>query len=483
VTPLIAALALAQGSHDEGFFKSEGTLVISEIKVVQEKPVAWRPLEMTFKLTGTWSNPFDPRQIDVTAHILGPGNTAAEMPAFLYAPGDWRLRFAPWRVGKYFVELSAIDNLSRVDTKAVEIRVGPPSESDKSSAGFLEAQPKQRYLSVGDRTVFPIGTTFVTSLRDVGGILQAVDKLAELGYNACRIVLRKSAFQYEPAKFSLQCADALEAILKRADKNRISVFLCLGERADFEADWKNNPFRAMCEKPNDFWENLKARVAYKKWLRYVVSRFSGFPSLAGIEFVDSLATPGYWLEEMAAEVFALHPFRIPIVSFQPENLLFERSRVNVSQIELSALFEKPIAVEPRAPVFALSKAGDSSSFFQALACGAAGVFFDGSDSSVGPKAFAEFMSGFDLNKRKLERAEIEGEQGWGVLDGDGGVVFVKAKSEGEITFKASRSAYKYAWFNASTGKLLSEGTAKGQGGRFRIAHPPCEGGAVCKLTR
>ena len=103
---------------------SKGRLQISDVYVNMAAVALYDKFEITFELSGTWDNPFDPDQIAVEAHFQSPSGEDIVVPGFFYQDykrtvregedfysvvGDpvWKIRFAPTEVGLYIYTITA----------------------------------------------------------------------------------------------------------------------------------------------------------------------------------------------------------------------------------------------------------------------------------------------------------------------------------------------------------------------------------------
>src|SRR6266446_6767807 len=101
--------SLAQGPlMADSPWKDDRPLKIGELKVLTADPQAGHVLEVSFDLSATYANPFDPREIEVNGRLSQPGGQESLQPAFFFVPFErssdrtgcdqdggpsWRLRF------------------------------------------------------------------------------------------------------------------------------------------------------------------------------------------------------------------------------------------------------------------------------------------------------------------------------------------------------------------------------------------------------
>jgi len=91
-------------------------------------------------------------------------------------------------------------------------------------------------------------------------------------------------------RINLASAKEIDRIFDLARKYHVYVQLVLAQHGSLISDWQRNPFNAEnggpCGLRQDFWVNWKARAAFKRYLRYVVARWSHHPNLFALELVN-----------------------------------------------------------------------------------------------------------------------------------------------------------------------------------------------------
>jgi hypothetical protein len=304
----------------------------------QEGP-RWRPVEVSFPVTGTWDNPFDPARISVEALIEGPDRNVLRQPAFLYqdfAPLaktssslvprgglEWRLRWTPSQEGAYRVRLVAESGGQRVARVA-----GAFTCRGSSGHGFVRRCPDTPYYLRFDdgAPYFAVGENICWDGED---LVEAYGKwfkaLGQAGGNYCRIWLVRwnMGLEWSPAdgarrgcfyglgRYSLDNAWRLDRVLELARQNGIYVMLCLGYHGELQDQkdyfgsqcWDQSPYNTAqggpCATPADFWVNEDARRLYKQRLRYYLARWGADPNVLSFEFWNEVNAPAPWVSEMA----------------------------------------------------------------------------------------------------------------------------------------------------------------------------------------
>ena len=132
-------------------------------------------------------------------------------------------------------------------------------------------------------------------------------------------------------RYHLDSAWQLDHVLAKAERRGIFVMLCLDYHGIFEIKpdywggnnfWTRHPYNATnggpCQVQNDFFTNAEARKLYEKRLRYLVARWSAFPSILAWEFFNEIdneyaylkhADVVSWHRDMGRRLRAVDPYR------------------------------------------------------------------------------------------------------------------------------------------------------------------------------
>ena len=316
-----------------------GELGVGEVLWSAREGPRWRPVELSFPVTGTWDNPFDLAQINVEAVIETPDRGVLRQPAFLYydfepvgrAGGmvvprgepEWRVRWTPMEEGEYRVRIEAENGGKRVTREAGTYRcVG------SEGRGFIRRSPHTPYYLCFDdgSSYFAVGENICWDGDDmVAAYEKWFSRLGAAGGNYCRIWLvrwnmalewtnadgaRRGCY-YGLGRYSLDNAWRLDRVLDLARQHGIYVMLCLGYHGELmdtrgyfgEDCWGFNPYNAAnggpCEKPADFWSDERARQLYKQRLRYYLARWGAYPNILSFEFWNEVFAPAPWIAEMS----------------------------------------------------------------------------------------------------------------------------------------------------------------------------------------
>lgn len=352
--PLTAAAVEAEEARLAALFKpveesmtSRQALALHSVTLSAPQVPQYEKLELTLDLDATFDNPFDPRDIDVTATFVGPDGQTLRVPGFFlqdYTPhkqgdkerllpdGDptWKVRFAPLAVGAWVVTVTARDRSGMVTHGPVSFECLPGS-----SPGFVRRVPDNPYYMQFDngQPYFAVGENLCWGS---GGRVDLyapwMEALGAAGGNYCRIWLVRwnMGLEWTPGagnghylglgKYSQDNAWRLDWVMEQARRNGIYCMLCLGyhgelmdTRAYFGEDcWGENPYNAVnggpCQRPADFWTDEEARRLYKQRLRYYIARYGWDSHVLSWELWNEVNAPAPWVEEMAGYLQENDPF-------------------------------------------------------------------------------------------------------------------------------------------------------------------------------
>jgi hypothetical protein len=333
-----AVAALAAGENS--FTRTESLRLRSVTSNRQTVPV-YEPLELTLELSATFDNPFAPEDIDVHAVFTSPRGRAITVNAFWYQlfkrrlegesekiepAGEplWKLRFTPDCTGKWEYQVHAKDRSGSTGLpKASFVATESPAR------GFIRRSASNPRVFAWDneQAFFGIGENVCWGGKrgsfDYDDWLPALGKA---GGNFIRIWMcswncalewaehsrgeLRSGDYHNVGLYSLDNAWKLDTILEIAQRNGISVMLCLGTYGEFneggyfnEGQWKANPYNVAnggpCSKPEEFWTNATARKLYQRRLRYLAARYGHRTNLHSWEFWNEAKAPAPWVAEMA----------------------------------------------------------------------------------------------------------------------------------------------------------------------------------------
>lgn len=294
--------------------------------------------ETTFSVSGNYTNPYDPLQVDVMVTFISPSGREVIVPAFFMEryedtcsddctaevleardDGNWHVRFTPDEVGEW--EYTAI---ARIGTTENAVRSGQFEAMESTHPGFLKVASNGRYFEFEDGTpYFPIGQNLGWSWDEGGGIyayLEWLNQLQAAGANYARINIDVPWFiglewaapvgQYSGE--GQQAAWRLDTILEEAARRGIYLQVVLiwhqafdeytggstvtipstPARPDVSSDFDNNPYNTRLggnlQGPGDIFFNTVGQRFLQQRLRYIMARWGYSPNVFAWEIVDEM---------------------------------------------------------------------------------------------------------------------------------------------------------------------------------------------------
>ena len=169
----------------------------------------YEKIEFRLEVSGSWTNPFDPDEVEVSLQLAAPGARSVTVPAFycqdferqrlksadrvrdwLYPRGNpsWKARFAPMQTGDYSAVGMVKESSGTRSSSAVRFTCGPSASRgfvrvSAKDPRFLEFSQGQPYFPIGQNLAFVGSQQYVTLSKAE----EIFDKLAENGADYLRI--------------------------------------------------------------------------------------------------------------------------------------------------------------------------------------------------------------------------------------------------------------------------------------------------------
>ncbi len=304
--------------------------------------------EITFELSRTYRNPFDPRDIDVHACFVGPSGKPTTVQGFFYQDyirtqqrkverlmpmgrSKWKVRFAPTEVGtyRYFVEIN-----DPHDPKPVRTRMRAFQCAQSDNPGYVRVSKRDpNYFEFDNGDFFyPIGHNVCATFdaRNAENLEVAVvqgegtfayeryfKRMAENGENTARIWFAGWAFSIEWTKsydihynglgrYNLENAWRLDYVMDLAAKYGIYVMLTFTPHGEMqpndaqheESDWGSSPYNVknggFLTSPRYFWTHPDARRYYEQKVRYILARWGHSPNVLAWEIFNEVDLARYY---------------------------------------------------------------------------------------------------------------------------------------------------------------------------------------------
>ncbi len=306
-------------------------------------------LELTLDLSVIYDNPFNPDDVDVYAMFTSPARKTVRINGFLYrpytrsvsggqekltasGPAVWKVRFTPDTVGPWQYQVFARDRNGTAQLAPALFRVTPSSDpgfigrsaTNPAVFAYKEGQP---FFAVGENLSWGgnRGTydydMWLTSLG------QARANWIRVWMSSWNCAIEWTHNPQDPndyyaglGVYNLANAWKLDYILDQAQRQGVSVMLCLGTYGELtqggyfnEGQWPSNPYNVAnggpCAQPSDFWTDPTARKLYRQRLRYLAARYGWHTNLHAWEFWNEAYAPADWVAEMGQFLKGTGAFR------------------------------------------------------------------------------------------------------------------------------------------------------------------------------
>ncbi|MGD0597407.1 MAG: DUF5060 domain-containing protein [Sedimentisphaerales bacterium] len=324
--------------------------------------------ELTFTLSRTYTNPFDPCEVDVTVTFHQPDGTDVNIPGFYYRAYtvsgsnpetyttagaiSWKTRFAPSQIGSYTCDIKVKD----VDGTATVTTAGSFTCQESGKKGFIGVDPNQH-----DFLKYDNGDTRINIGQNIGwngdsnngGIYNwnyYLVKLHNAGANWVRlwscpygrdmgvalewkIGLYGTTYFQGCGKPSLQTSLRMDRYVEIAEQNDIAIQYCLQHHGqvstDTDSDWANNPYNSanaggFLSDPCKYFTDPCAIKLTKNKYRYIISRWGYSPAIYAWELFNEVQwTNGWknqqanvvaWHNTMASYIRSIDAFKHPVTT-------------------------------------------------------------------------------------------------------------------------------------------------------------------------
>ncbi|MCC6445434.1 MAG: DUF5060 domain-containing protein [Armatimonadetes bacterium] len=332
---------------------SQGKLALPRLAENADPVAQYAKFELTLDLSATYTNPFDPEEIDVTARFTSPSGKEYLVPGFIYhnytrtlkggrerllpeGRPAWKVRFAADTPGRWRYIVTVKD------------RTGAASSGEKTvtvvrseNRGFIRRSAESRHYLRFDsgKPYFPIGEnvswagdagtfdydTWFKHLGAAGGDFARIWLVywnMGLEWTDNKVESKSGRGQfYGLGKYSLDNGWRLDYLLDLAARCGVYTMLTVGYHGEvqeahdffgseaFIASPYNAAWGGPCASAADFWTSETARKLYKRKLRYLVARWGWSTQVQSWEFWNEVNAPAPWVAEMARYLRSIDPYR------------------------------------------------------------------------------------------------------------------------------------------------------------------------------
>jgi hypothetical protein len=270
-------------------------------------------LEMSLNINATFTNPFDPDELDIMATFKAPSGKEWKVPGFYNQSrrGGFLVRFSPDETGEWSYMISVTDKTGTSTSEAINFKVVP---SDYH--GPLRLAQNKRYLEHSDGTPwFGVGLWY-NGLSDA----KVLDELQSKGVNfISKFITPLETWSTGLGRYDQLICRQIDELLEELEKRDLLLSLNLWFHSFLSETvwgggniaWYTNPYQLVCN-AKDFFSSEEAWKYQEKLYRYMIARWGYSRSLAIWFVVDEVnGTDGWMLgDSIAAATWAgkVHDF-------------------------------------------------------------------------------------------------------------------------------------------------------------------------------
>ena len=321
---------------------SSAAPIIRDVKVPSETLSRYDMYEVVFQLDATYTNPFDPDDIQVDGIFVYPSGKQVTVPAFYIEPmktirenktlmtynptgykvtgePEWRIRFSGDEAGTYSFHIVARD--SQGQTCETESYVF--SLNKGSNKGYVDISKNNPSILVNSGD----GSPYYATGSNMAWVRSQFTKNPEhLSYNyfinqaagntnmtrvwMCHwawlewmpaVEKSSTSYSYAGLGYYNQCiSTAFDEIIRMCEDNGMRIVLCTedndehGNDQDYDG-WNYNPYHTkhggFVSNTTDYFKSAEVRQQYKKRLRYILARWGYSSALFSINMWNDMQTP------------------------------------------------------------------------------------------------------------------------------------------------------------------------------------------------
>ncbi|MFD0671601.1 fibronectin type III domain-containing protein [Cohnella sp. GCM10027633] len=326
---ILLSLLVTIGSLPLGASEASAATAFSNVALNTTTPAQNAKLEISFNLSATYTNPFNPDEVNVYATFTTPSGATEVVPGFFKSNTSpkWAVRYSPRQAGNHSVVLTVVDASGTGTSSSYSFTAGGPG----NNRGFMTTQGDRFADSFGDQLTL-IGTNFAWNNPNPNAVTNEIPSLKAAKMNLLRVwyscwwsslapewgpITANEAgltIPYEGVgRYQLDNQARMDQMLETAEANDVYIMLTMLSFGDFYYQWNVNAYNTANGGPTyysdnnaGFWTDATAKAYYKKLLRYVFARYGYSRALGMVEYwnesdnhVDTTpAIRGAWHTEM-----------------------------------------------------------------------------------------------------------------------------------------------------------------------------------------
>jgi len=270
-------------------------------------------IEFVVGLTGTYANPYDPDEIDLSATFTAPSGATWKIYGFYGVDASnnssWKIRFAPDEVGAWSYTTQATDPTGTV--------TGPSGTFTcvaSANHGWIRIASNKRYLKLDDGTSFygvgpcyPYNVTFpgFHLLQNAGCNSYVYWNGENDGFGLIESIA-SGIGKYDQPK-----CRRVDSLLDSSEALGLHMFMVLWPHDQLgqtmPGSWTNHysstPYSTIVPKAVNFYSDTTAWSYEQKMYRYIIARFSYHQSLGGWQTIDEIEGTDGWSNQTTANAW------------------------------------------------------------------------------------------------------------------------------------------------------------------------------------
>jgi len=266
----------------------------------------YEKFELRIDLEATYTNPFDPEQIDLRAEFTAPSGKTWKIDGF-YNPSSWAslwmVRFAPTEQGvwRYAVTVTDTEGTSGA-------RTGQFTAVDSTLHGFIGIAPNKRYLSYTDGTsYYGVGLWYNDSyeLFNEGRITEeGLDNLQRRGANFIGFFPTPlETMGTGLGRYDQNRCGRMDQLFEWCERRNLHIswnvwfhsYISQAVWGGGNARYRNNPYH-LVSSAEDFFGSSQAWEYQEKLYRYIIARWGYSRALFLWFIVDEINGTEGWLK-------------------------------------------------------------------------------------------------------------------------------------------------------------------------------------------
>ncbi|HZG78306.1 MAG TPA: DUF5060 domain-containing protein, partial [Paenibacillus sp.] len=306
---LVLAVMLIVSGLPLGAQKASAATTFSNVSMNTSTPAMYDKFEMTFNLSTTYNNPFNPDEVNVLATFTTPSGKTEVVPGFYKSNTSpkWAVRYSPRETGAHSVVLSVQDANGTGTSSTYTFTAGGPG----NNRGFMGVQG-DRFVDSHGSQITLIGTNFAWTDGTSGAnaIVNEIPNLKPAKMNLLRvwyscwwsslaaewgpITANESGLSivYEGiGRYQLDNQARMDNLLETAAANDVYIMLTMHSFGDAYYQWSVNAYNQANGGPStysennySFWTDPLAMQYQKKLLRYMFARYGYSRALGMLEY-------------------------------------------------------------------------------------------------------------------------------------------------------------------------------------------------------